>query len=134
MKEIIPNTTVNLSVIGGGINNIPGVKTEITNGITFVRSSDNTLNDFIIVQNYPNPFNPNTNIVYRITEPGFVSLKVYNMLAKEAAIVVDEEKSAGTYKVEFDASSFSCGFASGVNFSQLKFGPLVQTRKMIFLK
>ena len=72
--------------------------------------------------------------MYRIAESGYVSLKVYNMLGKEVATLVDEEKSAGSYKVEFDISSLSGGHASGVYFYQLKFGSLVQTRKMILLK
>ena len=83
-----------------------------------------------LAQNYPNPFNPATQIKYSVPEFGFVSLKVYDMIGRETAVLVNEEKSAGNYSVTFDGSSLS----SGVYFYQLKAGPYTGTRKFILLK
>jgi hypothetical protein len=84
----------------------------------------------MLEQNYPNPFNPSTKIKYQIPVSGFVSLKVYDVLGKEIASLVQEVKSAGIYEVQFDASEL----VSGVYFYTLKVGDFIQTRKMILLK
>jgi hypothetical protein len=81
-------------------------------------------------QNYPNPFNPTTNIEFRIADVGFVSLKVYDVLGKEVATLVNEEKSAGIYKINFDASKLS----SGVYIYQLKVNGLISSKKFVLLK
>jgi hypothetical protein len=85
---------------------------------------------FLLSQNYPNPFNPSTTIRYRIPETGLVTLKVYDILGREVATLVNEEKPVGNYEVEFDGSNLS----SGVYFYQLKAGSFIQTRKMICIK
>jgi hypothetical protein len=81
-------------------------------------------------QNYPNPFNPNTVIKYSIPEVSKVMLKLYNLLGEEMATLVNEEKVAGYYKVEFNAATLP----SGVYFYQLRAGDFVQTKKMLLLK
>jgi photosystem II stability/assembly factor-like uncharacterized protein len=81
-------------------------------------------------QNYPNPFNPNTKISYSITKDGLVTLKVYDILGNEVAILVNEEKPAGIFEVEFDGT----GFTSGIYFYRLKAGDYLETKKMILLK
>jgi hypothetical protein len=81
-------------------------------------------------QNYPNPFNPSTTISWQLPVDAFVSLKVYDVLGNEVASLVNEEKPAGIYEVEFDASTLS----SGTYFYRLEAGSFVQTRKMILLK
>ena len=86
--------------------------------------------EFELEQNYPNPFNPKTNIQYAISNRQFVTIKVYDILGNEIAILVDEEKPAGEYEVEFNASSLP----SGVYVYQLKAGSFIQTKKMILLK
>ena len=86
---------------------------------------------FSLFQNYPNPFNPSTTIKYQIPELSFVTLKVYDVLGNEIATLVEEEKPAGTYKVEFYAKG---GYASGVYFYQLRAGSFVETKKMILLR
>ena len=94
---------------------------------------DNITSDYILSQNYPNPFNPTTNIGFQIASVsggGFVSLKVYDVLGREVATLVNEEKPAGSYKVEFDASSL----ASGIYFYRIQAGCFAQTKKMIVLK
>ncbi len=85
---------------------------------------------FRLEQNYPNPFNPTTAISYQLTARSFVSLKVYDVLAREVATLVNEEKPPGTYEVTFDAS----GFSSGVYFYRLSTTHFVQTRKLVLLR
>jgi len=77
-------------------------------GVTTVDDS-NFLNDYSLIQNYPNPFNPGTTIRYSISESSLVTLKVYDILGKEIAKLVDEQKRAGTYTVNFNASNLSSG-------------------------
>jgi len=80
--------------------------------------------------NYPNPFNPTTAIKYQIPELSFVTLKVYDVLGNEITTLVNEEKPAGLYEVEFNKN----GLTSGVYFYQLKSESFVETKKMILLK
>ncbi|HCY74365.1 MAG TPA: hypothetical protein DHV28_00455 [Ignavibacteriales bacterium] len=86
--------------------------------------------NFKLEQNYPNPFNPSTSISYSINGFQFVSLRVYDLLGREVATLVDEYKSPGNYEAKFDASSLS----SGVYFYRLKNDTDVETKKMIYLK
>jgi hypothetical protein len=82
-------------------------------------------------QNYPNPFNPSTKIQYNLPENSFVSLKLYNIIGKEVASLVNSAVPAGTHEVVFDAS----GLNSGIYFYTLKTGNnFVQTKKMILMK
>jgi hypothetical protein len=85
---------------------------------------------FSLEQNYPNPFNPSTSLQYAIGSRQFVTLKVYDVLGNEVATLVNEEKPAGTYEVEFNAASLP----SGVYFYQLKAGEYIQTKKMVLLR
>ena len=85
---------------------------------------------FNLEQNYPNPFNPSTTISFSIPSSGFTSLKVYDILGKEVATLVNEEKQSGTYEVKFDAASLS----SGIYFYTLTAELFSQTKKMILMK
>jgi hypothetical protein len=89
---------------------------------------------YSLSQNYPNPFNPSTNIEFRVSNFGFVSLKVYDVLGNEVATLVNEERPAGEYDVEFNLESGIRQHASGVYFYQLKAGTFIQTKKMIVIK
>jgi hypothetical protein len=86
--------------------------------------------NFYLAQNYPNPFNPATHFGFRIANFGLVTLKVFDVLGNEVSTLVNEEKPAGEYEVEFNARNLS----SGVYFYQLKAGSFVQTKKMILLR
>jgi enterochelin esterase-like enzyme len=86
--------------------------------------------DFALYQNYPNPFNPATKLSFVIGRSSFVSLKVYDVLGKEAAILVNEYRPAGSYEIDFNAGNL----AGGVYFYQLRCGRFVQTKKMILLR
>jgi len=81
-------------------------------------------------QNYPNPFNPSTKIHYAINSTQFVSLKVYDVLGNEVATLVDEYRNAGSYEINFNASSLS----SGIYFYKLNAGSFVDSKKMILMK
>ena len=99
--------------------------------VTAVESEQKELLDnFFLSQNYPNPFNPSTSIRYAVNSLQFINLKVYGVLGNEIALLVDEEKPAGTFEVEFDASYLP----SGIYFYQLRVGNFVETKKMIFLR
>jgi hypothetical protein len=81
-------------------------------------------------QNYPNPFNPTTTISFTIPSTSNVSLKVFNILGKEVATLVNESKSAGNYSINFNAS----GLSSGVYFYQLTTDNFTSTKKFILMK
>jgi photosystem II stability/assembly factor-like uncharacterized protein len=85
---------------------------------------------FDLSQNYPNPFNPSTTISYQLPETGNVNIKVYDVLGKEVATLVNNEQRAGSYKVDFNGSSL----ASGIYYYQIRAGKFVETKKMILLK
>jgi hypothetical protein len=93
-------------------------------------TNSNTPKDFSLSQNFPNPFNPTTSLLYTIGSRQFVTLKVYDLLGREIATLVNEEKTAGSYEVEFDGSDLT----SGIYFYQLKAGTYSETKKMILLK
>jgi hypothetical protein len=86
--------------------------------------------EYQLSQNYPNPFNPSTTIKYQIPEVSSVTIKVYDVLGNEVAILVSEEKSIGSYEIEFNAT----GFSSGIYFYNLQAGSFMETKKMILLK
>jgi hypothetical protein len=92
---------------------------------------------YSLEQNYPNPFNPSTTIQYEIPEQSFVTIKVYDILGNEIATLINEEKPAGSYEVEFDSHSGLSGISelpSGIYFYKLQTGNYIQTKKMVYLK
>jgi hypothetical protein len=95
-----------------------------------INETTNGFSDFSLNQNYPNPFNPSTRMTFSIPTSGFVSLKVFDVLGNEAAIIVDQDLTAGSYDFEFNAS----GLTSGVYYYTLKAGSFLQTKQMILLK
>jgi hypothetical protein len=85
---------------------------------------------FALDQNYPNPFNPSTSISYELPSRSFVSLKMFDVLGREVATLVNEEKPAGTYSVTWDARNV----ASGMYFYRLQAGSFTDTKKLILMK
>ena len=85
---------------------------------------------FVLQQNYPNPFNPTTTIRYQVPSISHVTLKVYDVLGREVATLVNEIMKPGGYEVKFDGSQF----ASGVFFCRIIAGGMVATRKMVLVK
>jgi len=86
--------------------------------------------EFKLYQNYPNPFNPSTVISWQLPVGSKVSLKVYDVLGREALSLVNEEKPAGEYELTFNASQLS----SGIYFYQLNAGRFTDSKAMILIK
>lgn len=109
-------------------------QTEILTDTLFTVGINNNNSDlpdkFVLSQNYPNPFNPATNLEFGISDRGFVTLKVYDLLGKEVATLVNERLNAGTYKYNFDGSRLT----SGIYFYTLKAGEFTGTRMMLLIK
>jgi hypothetical protein len=119
--------------------------------ITLVGSTDpnftsvdpeDVLMEYSLSQNYPNPFNPTTTIRYQLPERSLVTLKVYDILGREVSTLVNEEKPAGSYEVQFNNHSGNVQIlTSGIYFYQLKVypanggaGDYSETKKMILIK
>ncbi len=90
--------------------------------------------EFLLEQNYPNPFNPTTTIKYNLKDDVNVILNVYNIIGEKVATLVNEKQSAGSYSVQFDASSAMGGLSSGTYFYKLIAGDFVSVKKMLLLK
>jgi N-acetylneuraminic acid mutarotase len=88
------------------------------------------ITNYQLEQNYPNPFNPSTKISWQLPASSQVTLRVYDILGKEVATLIDEYKQAGKYEIEFNAANLP----SDVYFYKLQAGSFLQTRKMILLK
>jgi len=87
---------------------------------------------YILEQNYPNPFNPSTVISYQLAANSFVTLKVYDVLGNEVAVLANEWQQAGSYSAQFTTSGKQ--LASGMYFYTLTAGKFVDTKKFILLK
>ncbi|MEO8398883.1 MAG: alpha-amylase family glycosyl hydrolase [Ignavibacteriaceae bacterium] len=122
--------TINVSVEGYTTRLFLFADTAMT--VTGVKTlaDANIPQEFKLEQNYPNPFNPSTSILYSVSSKQFIFLKVYDILGKEVATLVNKEQQPGNYKVEFSANQLS----SGIYFYQLNAGNFSQTKKMILLK
>jgi len=94
------------------------------------QSGSNNPQEFSLGQNYPNPFNPSTTIKYQIPESGFVTLKVYDVLGKEVATLVNSEQQAGSYTTNFNALNLT----SGIYLYTIKVNDYVAVKKMMLLK
>ncbi|MEJ2615268.1 MAG: T9SS type A sorting domain-containing protein [Ignavibacteriaceae bacterium] len=98
--------------------------------VTGINEESVKLLSFKLEQNYPNPFNPTTSIKYSIASRQFVELKIFNVLGQEIQTLINEEKSAGSYQIEFNAADLS----SGVYFYRIHAGSFNQVRKMLLIK
>lgn len=111
MREVLPYIITSIKDNFGG-NNLPEY--------------------FHLFQNYPNPFNPETTIRFSIPSKIYISLKVYNILGKVVAELLNEEKPKGTYEVVFNSNDYN--LPSGVYFYRLESGNYKATRKLLLLK
>ena len=98
--------------------------------ISAINSNKILPNQFALFQNYPNPFNPSTIISYEIPKHSFVTLKIFDILGREIATLVNEEKQIGKYSLKFDASNLS----SGIYFYRITAGNFSSVKKMILIK
>jgi photosystem II stability/assembly factor-like uncharacterized protein len=138
-RKMIPLTHESLNYIGF-INRTTGWI--IGNGGTILKTNNANItgiknridaeipSGFRLFQNYPNQFNPTTRIEYSIPNSSFVTLKVYDVLGREVAVLINEEKHAGNYEVEFNGKNLS----SGIYFYKLQAGNYSSVKKMILMK
>jgi len=105
-------------------------ETKFNDFITPVEKIVNIPADYELYQNYPNPFNPSTNIKFSIPKSDFVTLNVYNLLGQKVATLVENELTAGTYNVKFDANNLN----SGIYFYELRTNSYSVSRKMLLVK
>jgi len=142
-KDIISLTLVDSNTVSSlTVNNYNKYSDQVGGDTTYfltvsseplvdVENEDNiTPAEFRMEQNYPNPFNPSTIIKYSIPTSEFVTLKVYDVLGNEVATLVNEEKPAGNYQVDYKSSNLS----SGTYFYKITMGKFSETKKMIVLK
>jgi hypothetical protein len=127
--DIKIHPTANFLVAGTHGRSMYKIDLDMVTGIETDKGTT-PLNSFVLEQNYPNPFNPSTTIQYTVGSQQFVVLKVYDILGEEIATLVNEEKSAGTYEIMFDAQVLT----SGVYFYTLEAGSYIQTKKMILMR
>lgn len=100
-------------------------------GATFVPPDpEGPTGEYRLTQNYPNPFNPATTIPFIIPHSSFVTIKVYDLLGREVAILVDEVMQPGEYQTTFDGT----GLASGLYVYRLQSGTFVQSKKLLLLR
>jgi hypothetical protein len=105
----------------------PGADDEVTS----VEAKEEHLPDkYFLRQNYPNPFNPSTIIQYQVPSVGIVTLKIFDILGRQVATLVNGQKQPGKYDVQWNASNNS----SGLYFYRIQTGKFVETKKMVLLK
>jgi hypothetical protein len=95
-----------------------------------IKNQTENIKDFELYQNYPNPFNPNTNIKFQIKNNEFVTLRVYDIIGKEIATLINEKLQAGTYEIPFSNNQIS----SGVYFYRIETDNFSETKKMLLIK
>jgi len=111
------------------IKNIIAIKDTNT---TNVEMLDGLPEKFNLSQNYPNPFNPSTTIEFELPESSDIQIKIFDILGREVGILIDEQKPAGKYRIEFNISEYE--LASGVYFYLLNTEKFNQIKKMVILR
>jgi hypothetical protein len=131
-----PPQTVRLITIGITVNDLllasasTTLRMAVAAPLTDVDNSPTSPIKYELRQNYPNPFNPTTNIRFEIVDLEFVSLKIFDVLGREVATLMNEEKPKGNYNVTWDASHMP----SGVYFYHLTTENFSQVKKMLLIK
>jgi photosystem II stability/assembly factor-like uncharacterized protein len=131
-----PNGIKFINNLTGYIFGDNGTLYKTTNGggiVLGVNITSNNIPDKISLhQNYPNPFNPSTRINYELRNSNYVTLKVFDLLGKEVATLVNEKQNAGSYAVDFNSAEFN--LPSGIYFYTLNADEFKETRKMVLVK
>jgi dipeptidyl aminopeptidase/acylaminoacyl peptidase len=126
-RAILPGTAgVTVDFVGNVTGNINITLTDVADG----KQPQVLPTQYKLEQNYPNPFNPSTIIKFQVPSSNLVSLKVYDILGREVATLVNEVKQPGSYEVTWNATAY----ASGVYFYRLKAGDFAQTKKLLLLR
>ena len=121
-------------LISSGAGNLltPNAVVIRENGVVSVSEEENNFDDhsFVLEQNYPNPFNPSTKIKFSVASESQVVIKVYNLLGKEVAVLMNEKKTPGFYELNFGGEKLP----SGIYVYRLEAGSFSSSKKMILLK
>ncbi|MCB0726094.1 MAG: T9SS type A sorting domain-containing protein [Ignavibacteriae bacterium] len=133
ISGVIVNDNSDVYVTGISIGDttnfdIATIKYSQTTGI--LNQTNHIPSGYYLDQNYPNPFNPSTNLGFGISELGFITLKIYNALGVEVAVLVNEKLSPGTYNLQWNASEFP----SGVYYYSIISEGYKETKKMFLIK
>ena len=131
LKQIQHVGTESIAYILGEKNTL--LKLDLTPLLTSAKDDDELptkVDKFVLLSNYPNPFNPSTTISYSIPELSFVTLKVYNILGKEVATIVNEQTASGSYAKTFNASNLS----SGSYIYRLNAGSYSESKRTLLIK
>ncbi|MEO8400119.1 MAG: alkaline phosphatase family protein, partial [Ignavibacteriaceae bacterium] len=108
-----------------------------------IKINENNIENYELLQNFPNPFNPSTSIQYSVSSRQFISLKIYNILGNEVAVLVNKEQQPGNYEVEFSTkgrygsdrnAAQNSILSSSVYFYRLQAGSFISTKKMLMIK
>ena len=135
-------TTINgvLRLVAGVFDNTATFTLGLNGSISFeggslqvpvsVEESPEIPTEFALLQNYPNPFNPSTTIRYDVPERTHVTMKIYDVMGRQVAVLVDEEHNAGAHKIVWNAQ----GVASGLYYYRISAGDFTSVRKLILMK
>jgi hypothetical protein len=135
-STILPNGRIKVWIPGGSLAGVTTTKLFVLTDsigcvITNISNNNSSIPEtYDLSQNYPNPFNPVTKINFSIPKSGLVTLKIYDILGKEVAVLVNEVKDAGNYTFDFNASHL----ASGAYFYRIEAGDFRAVKKMMLLK
>ena len=113
-----------------GERNTPGVRWYKKIPTSVQPTNEAVPSGFSLSQNYPNPFNPTTEIEFAVAKTGMTTLKIFDLLGREVATIVNENLAAGSYKIGFNANNL----ASGTYVYSLVSGDFRMNKKMLLLK
>jgi hypothetical protein len=130
IPNVVPNFAIKDSIVYAVIDGLSIWKRPLAGIIGIVNTGTEIPSSFSLYQNYPNPFNPSTNIRFDVQKPGFISIKIYDMLGREIALIVNEQLKPGTYQVDWDGTNFT----SGVYFYTMRTEGYTQTKRMVLIK
>jgi hypothetical protein len=119
-----------IGAIGYGLNGKAYIYSDSSSPVSVKTTASLNPDNFELLQNYPNPFNPSTTILFSVGTYGHTSLRIYDILGREVAVLINETKPAGSYQVKWNAT----GMPSGIYFSCLESGGKKLSRKLLLLK
>ncbi|MDP2362784.1 MAG: T9SS type A sorting domain-containing protein, partial [Ignavibacteria bacterium] len=135
-QDLQPSTTYYYRLFSYYQNLVSNYSNEDSATTSAITSVENEIivNEYKLFQNYPNPFNPSTTIRYQIPQAGMVTLKIYDILGSEVATLVNEEKVAGKYEVNFSTTGGASSLSSGVYIYKIQTRDFIASKKLLLLK
>ncbi|MEW6195013.1 MAG: SBBP repeat-containing protein [Bacteroidota bacterium] len=133
--SVAVNSKGEAAVCGYSVGNGTGrdyAVVKYSGSLTGIEDNVSSPTTFYLAQNYPNPFNPSTTISYKLQAASYVTLRVYDILGREVATLVDEYKQAGNHSVKLSTNNLQ--LSSGIYFYKLTSGSFAETKKMILTK